>query len=76
MYFVVFSDWMITVAFILNIKGLLIALHFKRRETPTNFILLTAFVSTMPLFLYHTLPNSLLGLQKLQGIVICFLVLA
>ncbi len=36
------NPWLIMVAFILSL-GLLVALHVKRRETPTNFILLAAF---------------------------------
>ncbi|KAF2902510.1 hypothetical protein ILUMI_03672 [Ignelater luminosus] len=36
------NDWMMFVAMFGSI-GLIIALHIKRRETPTNFILLAAF---------------------------------
>lgn len=36
------NSWLLLPAFILSF-GLLIALHIKRRETPTNFILLAAF---------------------------------
>lgn len=38
------SDWLMIVAFIASIV-LLIALHIKRRESPTNLILLAGFVS-------------------------------
>ena len=37
------NPWLIMVAFVLSI-GLVIALHVKAKETPTNFILLAAFV--------------------------------
>jgi len=37
------NPWLIMVAFILSI-GLLVALQTKRKETPTNLILLAAFV--------------------------------
>ncbi|CAH0557260.1 unnamed protein product [Brassicogethes aeneus] len=36
------NDWMMLVSFILSI-GLLIGLHIKRRESPTNLILLAGF---------------------------------
>ncbi len=36
------NPWMVMVAFVLSM-ALLVALHVKRRETPTNFILLAAF---------------------------------
>lgn len=39
-----FSDWLVLVCMISSI-GVLVALHIKRKETPTNFILLTIFVS-------------------------------
>lgn len=39
-----FSSWTIGLAFILSI-GVLIALLFKRRQHPTNLILLSTFVS-------------------------------
>ena len=38
------NPWMLLVSFVLSI-GLLIALSIKRRETPTNLVLLAAFVS-------------------------------
>lgn len=41
-FFVSENDWMMTLAFILSI-GLLVALMVKRRETPLNYILLSAF---------------------------------
>lgn len=40
--FVQQSSWMVTTSFILTM-GILIALHIKRREHPTNLILLAAF---------------------------------
>lgn len=39
-----FSDWMMMISFFASII-LLIPLHIKRRESPTNLILLAAFVS-------------------------------
>ena len=41
------NPWLVMVAFFLAL-GLLLALHIKRRETPTNFILLAAFVRRHP----------------------------
>ncbi|BES96776.1 UPF0005 [Nesidiocoris tenuis] len=40
--FVQANTWMITIGFLSNIV-VLIALHFKRKETPTNFVLLAIF---------------------------------
>ncbi|XP_026466552.1 protein lifeguard 4-like [Ctenocephalides felis] len=39
------NDWLVLVCMISSI-GVLIALHIKRKETPTNFILLTIFTIT------------------------------
>ncbi len=48
------NPWLIMVAFFLSL-GLLVALHIKRRETPTNFILLAAFVRFV---LFSTPPRD------------------
>lgn len=40
--FIKTNDWLVSLSFILSIV-ILIGLHFKRRETPTNLILLAAF---------------------------------
>ena len=42
------NPWLLLVAFVLSM-ALLVALHVKSRETPTNLVLLAAFVS--PLYL-------------------------
>lgn len=40
--FIKTNDWLVTLSFILSMV-ILVALHIKRRETPTNLILLAAF---------------------------------
>lgn len=45
--FLLSSDWMMMITFFGSL-GLLFALHIKRKESPTNLILLAAFVRKAP----------------------------